>query len=87
MKRSKVLKIAEIVLRKNGGPLSSHEIFENAKKMGFLSDHKILMGKTPWLSISSLIYVDMRYNTDTIFFQYSKRPTTFSLKKKLLKIA
>lgn len=76
-----VLTIAEIVLRKNGGPLSGQDIFDNAKKMGLLKNQKFLKGKTPWLSISSSIYVEIRYNPNSIFIQCSTRPTTFSLKK------
>lgn len=72
------LKLAEIVLEKTKIPLTYVDIWDEAVKFGLSKDTK---GKTPWDSISAQIYVDIRDNPKSIFYQYSKRPTKFGLKK------
>jgi len=74
------LKLAEMVLDWAKRPLTYHEIWDEAEKSG-LSKRVNTKGKTPWESIGSRIYVDIRDNPKTIFFRYSKRPTKFFLKK------
>jgi uncharacterized protein len=74
------LKLAEMVLDLAKRPLTYHEIWDEAETSG-LSKRVNTKGKTPWESIGSRIYVDIRDNPETIFFRYSKRPTRFFLKK------
>lgn len=67
-------------LEKAKVPLSTTEIWEHAGKYGF---NKKLMstGKTPWHSIASKIYVDMKTNSDsTNFKMVGKNPRRFYLK-------
>ena len=73
------LKLAEVVLEKCKRPLSVYEIWEESKKQG-ISDHVRTSGKTPWHSIGAQIYVEIRDNPDTPFYQQSKRPAKFYLK-------
>ena len=74
------LKLAELVLDVTKRPLANFEIWEEAKKTG-LSKRVNTKGKTPWDSIGAQIYVNIRNNPKSIFYQYSKRPTKFFLKK------
>lgn len=73
-------KLAEIVLEQTKAPLTYVEIWNEAVKSG-LSKRLNTKGKTPWDSISAQIYVDIRDNPNSVFFQYSKRPTKFGLKR------
>lgn len=73
-------KIAELVLENAKKPLTPLEIWEAAKQIG-LSDKLGTVGKTPWLTISAQIYVDIRDNPKSIFYQYSSRPGRFFLTK------
>lgn len=75
-----IIKMAELVLEHIKRPLSTTEMWEEGKKLG-LADRVKHTGKTPWASLGAQIYVDIRDNPDTIFFQYSKRPARFFLKK------
>jgi hypothetical protein len=74
------LKLAELVLEQTKRPLSYFEIWDEALKSG-LSRRMNTKGKTPWDSIGAQIYVDIRDNPKSIFYQYSRRPTKFYLKK------
>ena len=73
-------KIAELVLENAKKPLTPLEIWEAAKQIG-LFDKLGTVGKTPWLTISAQIYVDIRDNPKSIFYQYSSRPGRFFLTK------
>ncbi|WP_292372488.1 HTH domain-containing protein [Methanosarcina sp. UBA411] len=73
-------KLAEIVLEQTKIPLTYVEIWDEAVKSG-LSKNLNTKGKTPWDSISAQIYVDIRDNPNSVFYQYSKRPTKFGLKR------
>ena len=73
-------KIAELVLENTKKPLTPLEIWETAKTSG-LSDQLGTTGKTPWLTISAQIYVDIRDNPKSVFYQYSSRPGRFFLTK------
>jgi len=73
------LMLAEETLRTVNKPLSAEEIWENAVKLGL--DEKINSnGKTPWRTIGSRIYMDIRDNEDSKFVQIKKRPTKFFLR-------
>lgn len=73
-------KIAELVLENTKKPLTPLEIWETAKTSG-LSNQLGTTGKTPWLTISAQIYVDIRDNPKSVFYQYSSRPGKFFLTK------
>jgi hypothetical protein len=60
--------------------LGYYEIWEEAVKTG-LSKRVNTKGKTPWDSIGAQVYVDIRDNPKSPFYQVSKRPTKFFLKK------
>jgi uncharacterized protein len=74
------LKLAETVLEQTKTPLTYTEIWDEAVKSG-LAKRVNTKGKTPWDSISAQMYVDIRDNPDSVFYQYSKRPTKFFLKR------
>ena len=73
-------KFAELVLENAKKPLTPLDIWETAKTLE-LSNKLGTFGKTPWLTISAQIYVDIRDNPKTIFYQYSSRPAKFYLSK------
>lgn len=75
-----IIKMAELVLEHIKRPLSTAEMWEEGKRLG-LADRVKHTGKTPWASLGAQIYVDIRDNPDTIFYQYSKRPARFFLRK------
>lgn len=74
------LKLAEIVLEQTKTPLTYIEIWNEAVKSG-LSKRVNTKGKTPWASICAQIYVDIRDNPNSVFYQFSKRPAKFFLKQ------
>lgn len=74
------LKLAELVLDQAERPLGYYEIWEMAVKTG-LAKRVNTKGKTPWESLGAQVYVDIRDNSKSPFYQVSKRPTKFFLKK------
>lgn len=80
MEKTTFKKLAELVLENAKKPLTPLEIWETAKQMG-LSDKLGTTGKTPWLTISAQIYVDIRDNSKSPFYQYSSRPGRFFLNR------
>lgn len=60
-------------------PLSQKEIWDKAVELN-IADKLNSSGKTPWATIGSRIYTDIRDNPDTRFIQVSKRPAKFYLK-------
>lgn len=60
-------------------PLSQKEIWDKAVELN-ITDKLNSSGKTPWATIGSRIYIDIRDNPDTPFIQVSKRPAKFYLK-------
>lgn len=74
------LKLAELVLDKVRKPLSVNEIWEKAKELDIVNEG-FTSGKTPWTTIGAQIYVDIRDNPNSLFYQYRKNPTKFYLKK------
>jgi len=74
------LNIAEKLLEKHKKPLTAVEIWEEAVKEGYDKEMSSY-GKTPWNSISAQIYVSIRDDKNSIFYQPSKRPALFFLKK------
>ena len=74
------IKIAEKVLEQEKKPLSVIEIWDIAKKEGFV-EQLPKIGKTPWNTISAQIYVRIKDDKKSIFYQYSSRPAKFYLLK------
>ncbi|WP_299554548.1 HTH domain-containing protein [Seonamhaeicola sp.] len=68
------------VLEKSNIPLTAEGIWEYAvaNNMDIL---KQSIGKTPWRTIKSRIYVDIKNNPDTPFIKIDSKPKTFYLKK------
>ncbi len=66
------------VLSSSSKPLTFMEIWQSGVEKGL---HKRLnsIGKTPWQNIAALLYMDIK-NKDSIFYIYSKQPTTFYIK-------
>ncbi len=73
--------LAQDVLSKAKQPLTYQEIWETAGEMGLLQTLNS-KGKTPWQTLGSILYVDVRDNEDTLFIKVGKRPTRFFLKKR-----
>jgi uncharacterized protein len=74
------LKLAETILEKTKRPLSNFEIWDEAQKSGESKRVKT-KGKTPWQTIGAAIYYDIQSNPQSIFYQFSKRPAKFFLKR------
>lgn len=79
MKNMTYLELAKKVLEEEKQPLSPEEIWEKAKAKGYDKDVSN-RGKTPWKTISSQIYIDIRDNRDSPFSKVEGRPTRFALK-------
>jgi len=73
-------KFAELVLENEKRPLSPLDIWEKGKEM-LLFERLKTSGKTPWQTIGAQLYVDIRDNSKTVFYQYSSRPMKFYLSK------
>lgn len=74
------LELAEAILKNATTPLSSGQIWENAKKMG-LDKALISDGKTPKASLSAMLYTNVK-KSNSNFFKASQKPTTFWLKSR-----
>lgn len=74
-------KLTEEVLRKEKIPLSAKEIWDYAIKSGFTKKLHKNIGKTPWATIGRYLYVEIRDNEKSIYYQPSKRPAKFALKE------
>jgi len=77
--------LAEIVLTEVKKPLTYTEIWNIAKETHgeALVDIK---GKTPWQSLGSRLYVDVRDNPNSLFVSTGKDPVRFMLKNQLGKV-
>jgi uncharacterized protein len=73
------LKLVEQVLKAVGHPLSRFEIWSEAKKLG-LDKQSNLKGKTPWATVGSSLYIEIRDNPSTVFTMHDGRPLRFGLK-------
>lgn len=80
------LDLACEVLQSAPHPFTYQEIWEKSKAMGLVTKMKT-SGKTPWASLGSRLYVDVRDNQDSIFIKVGKRPTRFFLKKRRSEIS
>lgn len=74
------MELAFKTLSAHKAPLSAEEIWEKSEEYGIRKDFKT-SGKTPARTIGAQLYVDIKENPKTPFYQYSKRPTRFFLKE------
>jgi hypothetical protein len=73
------LELAEAILKKADAPLIYQEIWRIADATG-LAAKLGSSGKTPWQSLGSRLYVDVRDNPATRFIKVGKRPARFFLR-------
>ncbi len=73
------LELSYKTLEINKYPMSIQQIWESAKINGF-QEKLSSTGKTPIKTLAARIYLDIRDNPNTQFYQYSKRPATFYIK-------
>jgi len=73
--------MAEDVLKKAPAPLTFQQIWEKAESSGIAAKVKT-KGKTPWNTLGSRLYVDVRDNADSKFIKVGKRPARFFLKSR-----
>ncbi len=74
------LELIEKVLREERRPLTAKEIWDIAEKRGY-AEQVGTRGKTPWATIQSTIYVEMRDNPNSKLTKSGRRPTRFVLKE------
>ena len=73
------LDLAKEVLKASKHPLLYQQIWDIAVSTGLAKKLKS-KGKTPWESLGSRLYVDVRDNENSPFIKVGKRPTRFFLK-------
>jgi len=71
--------LSKKILEEEKRPLTAEEIWEIALQKGY-DKHCGSQGKTPWSTITALIYVDMRDNPDSPFIKIDSKPIKFFLK-------
>jgi hypothetical protein len=76
------LDLALGVLKSFDKPLTYSEIWNAAKAKGLSSQVKTV-GKTPWQSLGSQLYVDVRDNPSSKFVKLGKHPARFFLKERM----
>jgi uncharacterized protein len=77
----KLYDFAYDVLKQATKPLTYREIWEIGYEKGLYNKLRPL-GKTPWMSVGSQLYVDVRDNEKSRFIKVGKRPTRFFLKER-----
>lgn len=79
------LDLAFDVLKKAEKPLTYQEVWQAGQEIGLTT--KIgTAGKTPWQSLGSQLYVDVRDNESSKFIKVGKRPARFFLKERSTEI-
>lgn len=73
------LEVAKVVLESATTPLKAPQIWDIAVEKG-LDKNLASIGKTPEMTMSAQLYVDIRDRQDSIFMKASSKPTTFWLK-------
>lgn len=75
------LDLTKEVLEKSVKPLTVHEIWQKAEELELIN--KVgTSGKTPEKTLAARLYVDIRDNDKSVFYQSNKRPAKFYLKAK-----
>lgn len=62
-------------LLKHQSPLSAQEIWDKAEEYGIRQKFST-SGKNPVATLSARLYIDIKQNPDSKFYQYSKRRTS-----------
>lgn len=75
------LQLAEKVLAESGKPMSPEEIWTYAVEHGYASQCGI-SGKTPYRTIGSQLYINIRDKPESRFQQVSSRPPRFGLRSR-----
>lgn len=78
-KKMTYLEVAKVVLESATTPLKAPQIWDIAVEKG-LDKNLASIGKTPEMTMSAQLYVDIRDRQDSIFMKASSKPTTFWLK-------
>lgn len=73
------LEVARAVLESATAPLKATQIWDRAVEKG-LDKNLASIGKTPEMTMSAQLYVDIRDRQDSIFMKASSKPTTFWLR-------
>ena len=77
------LELSELILQEVKKPLTASEIWDFAVSKNY--DKKLnSTGKTPWATLSAILHLDLKNNSDTIFSAVGKRPRRLYLKNKTL---
>lgn len=79
------LELSAKVLREARAPLTAEEIWEYARNKGY--DMEVgTQGKTPWMSISAQLYVNVRDKKDSLFSKTDSKPRRFFLRSLLKEV-
>jgi hypothetical protein len=79
------LDLAFDVLKKAETPLTYQEVWQAGVTSGLTSKIETV-GKTPWQSLGSQLYVDVRDNASSKFIKVGKRPARFFLRERSAEI-
>ncbi len=80
MEKLTFIELAKRILEEEQKPLSSTDIWEIAKSKGY--DNLLnSQGKTPWATLGSQLYCNVRDRNDSPFIKVGTRPKLFYLKK------
>lgn len=75
------LDLVQDVLKQADKPMTYQEIWQKANELD-LSQKIKTSGKTPWLTLGSRLFVDVRDNLNSSFIKVGKRPARFFLKSR-----
>ena len=79
--RYSLFDFAKEILENSDKPLTYQEIWDKGVEIGL--DKKLnVTGKTPWQSLGSRLFVDVRDNENSYFIKVGKNPARFFLKSK-----
>lgn len=73
------LELVYETLKKHQSPLSIKEIWDKSDEYGYRKNLST-SGKTPIKTLEARLYLDIRDNPNSPFYQHSKRPSTFYIK-------
>lgn len=73
------LELVYKTLEQQKGPLTIPQIWDKSEEFGIRKDFSS-SGKTPIKTLAARLYLDIRDNPETNFYQCSKRPATFYIK-------
>lgn len=79
MEKLTYLTLANKIIEEIRKPLSSAEIWQYATEKGYVSQFNSV-GKTPWNTIGAQLYISIRDDSNSPFYQFSTRPAKFFLK-------